>query len=316
MLAPVRALHAGTVVLVVGLHGACAQVQILESSPAACSNGVDDDEDGAVDCSDSACAASAVCEESARTCSDLVDNDGDGRADCQSQGCRDLGFCAAFETDCRLVPQAGCPLGMGCYAVAGLDDERTACALVDTGRAGDLCDPSIGDLGKGCGAGLLCVDGECLTICAGDATCDRSSICLTEGSLMDSPGTCSRTCLPSFGCSNGRNCFSMQRLGLPYDRFGFSLLCLTAADVPPGTATTGQPCDPRIVSSTPLERICQPLDLCMPDPAGDDRCRRICPAFDNPDSQANPCGEERCVPLDPYDTRPNSRTYTPGVCVP
>ncbi len=55
-----------------------------------CNNGIDDDDDGLVDCRDPECVQSASCKES---CFDHVDNDGDGLIDCDDLACSQLPLC-------------------------------------------------------------------------------------------------------------------------------------------------------------------------------------------------------------------------------
>ena len=63
----------------------------------ACSNGVDDDADGAADCDDLDCAQAAACVETA--CSDELDNDDDGLTDCGDLDCDGTPDCAALPPD-------------------------------------------------------------------------------------------------------------------------------------------------------------------------------------------------------------------------
>lgn len=58
-----------------------------------CSDGVDNDGDGLIDCADPDCDGSAVCgpEDTDARCKDGVDNDGDGFVDCEDKDC--IGFC-------------------------------------------------------------------------------------------------------------------------------------------------------------------------------------------------------------------------------
>ncbi len=68
-----------------------------------CSDGEDNDGDGAYDCDDPDCAATAECEpeevegDEDGECSDDVDNDGDGATDCDDDGCADSADCAEVE---------------------------------------------------------------------------------------------------------------------------------------------------------------------------------------------------------------------------
>ncbi|MCA8960904.1 MAG: hypothetical protein KDC38_10350, partial [Planctomycetes bacterium] len=56
--------------------------------PEICDDGVDNDADGAIDCADSECVADPICiEEGEIECGDGLDNDGDGLVDCDDPGC-------------------------------------------------------------------------------------------------------------------------------------------------------------------------------------------------------------------------------------
>lgn len=67
--------------------------------PENCTNGTDDDGDGAVDCADYAdCDTNAACTETGAECSDTIDNDGDGDVDCLDFDCD--GDPACTETAC------------------------------------------------------------------------------------------------------------------------------------------------------------------------------------------------------------------------
>lgn len=56
---------------------------------AACTDGLDNDSDGAIDCADSDCAGTGICGPEGKdvTCADGYDNDGDGDIDCLDAGC-------------------------------------------------------------------------------------------------------------------------------------------------------------------------------------------------------------------------------------
>ncbi len=76
---------------------ACLPLCILDLSGCVpleiCDNGVDDNDDGLVDCADPDCAGVPHCqsEDTLEFCSDGIDNDGDGLVDCFDPGC--YGFC-------------------------------------------------------------------------------------------------------------------------------------------------------------------------------------------------------------------------------
>lgn len=60
-----------------------------ENSNSGCSNNVDDDGDGMIDCADNSCSERFVCqgESTNGRCSDGIDNDGDGAMDCADDDC-------------------------------------------------------------------------------------------------------------------------------------------------------------------------------------------------------------------------------------
>ena len=69
---------------------------------AVCDDGVDNDEDGDVDCDDSDCASDAACTGGGETevCTDGIDNDGDGAIDCDDSDCADDAACATADEVC------------------------------------------------------------------------------------------------------------------------------------------------------------------------------------------------------------------------
>jgi len=81
-------------------EGAC----LLDDCSAECSDGVDNDQDGAIDCDDTSCAADAACVggggaspnvPGTEICSDGVDNDADGSIDCRDPDCSADPSCTA-----------------------------------------------------------------------------------------------------------------------------------------------------------------------------------------------------------------------------
>lgn len=78
---------------------------VAEDDTVKCSDGIDNDEDGTVDCDDAECSALLFCqkkpappaaavENTAGTCQDGADNDMDGYIDCADQDCLAFVFCA------------------------------------------------------------------------------------------------------------------------------------------------------------------------------------------------------------------------------
>lgn len=78
-----------------------------ENTMAACTDGVDNDCDGNLDCRDFDCPTEACgSEENVRACTDGMDNDNDMNTDCDDFDCRDLVVCAGEATN------ANCSDGM------------------------------------------------------------------------------------------------------------------------------------------------------------------------------------------------------------
>ncbi|MGL1901200.1 MAG: hypothetical protein OCC49_03615 [Fibrobacterales bacterium] len=73
----------------------CAMV--LENTATKCTDGVDNDLNGLVDCYDPGCGSFDFChgphEETFEECQDEVDNDEDGRIDCEDSSCRNFTLC-------------------------------------------------------------------------------------------------------------------------------------------------------------------------------------------------------------------------------
>lgn len=89
-----RALLSVAVPAAAGLAMACYGVPMEEytgpnDDVEVCSNGVDDDSDGATDCDDSECAHLELC----LGCTDGIDNDDNDRTDCADSSCSGLEVC-------------------------------------------------------------------------------------------------------------------------------------------------------------------------------------------------------------------------------
>jgi len=84
------------VVIVLGTGGCLEEEEEPAPDTEICSDAIDNDGDGMVDCDDSDCATSTLCygmpfEEN---CADAVDDDGDGLVDCDDDDCDDTPECA------------------------------------------------------------------------------------------------------------------------------------------------------------------------------------------------------------------------------
>jgi hypothetical protein len=68
--------------------GICTEGPCPALGPELCSNGLDDNGDGFVDCSDPACADDPACQIVPEVCSNGVDDDGDGLVDSADPDCQ------------------------------------------------------------------------------------------------------------------------------------------------------------------------------------------------------------------------------------
>ena len=166
--------------------------------PEVCGNGLDDDKDGAIDCSDMNCMAEMSCiSVNEVACDDFSDNDKDGLFDCEDpDDCQTLSMCApgagavgaACSTAHDCASASNAPV---CLSEAQFGWTGGACsAFCDLNMSGScpgdaLCAPAGGQLqwyAKG-----LCVDG-----CASDADCRPAYSCaLVAGEITGQLG-----CLP------------------------------------------------------------------------------------------------------------------------
>ncbi|HZO16997.1 MAG TPA: hypothetical protein VFB62_27160 [Polyangiaceae bacterium] len=319
---------AGIVVFGLTLQPSCSEPRVVEADASACANGLDDDRDGASDCQDVDCNESGVCETTQATCANGVDDDKNGRTDCEEAACVSGGFCTPFPSECNIVPQEGCPQGMGCYP---FDDGTRECRLAGLGTAGSPCDDNASPAEpSACAAGQVCVSGLCNPICMHDGHCPRETICL-GGTPSNMPfGICSLPCAPipvRPACPEGWNCFSGHVMSLGYDPSivevlvggGATWFCLdTLVPFLEGTAQEGDPCD-ESPNNTALDRVCPSPFACAPDGTGEFRCRTLC-ALGPPNAtelQACQSGQD-CVPLIAADPRPLSTWGGPlvlGVCL-
>ncbi|MCH8028501.1 MAG: hypothetical protein IH874_01020 [Candidatus Dadabacteria bacterium] len=95
---------------------------------AQCTDGLDNDADGAIDCDDGDCAADPICEFPEATCDDGFDNDADGDIDCaDTDDCSGSGFCGP-ESDA-----AFCSDFVDNDADGDIDCEDADCDMVDIG---------------------------------------------------------------------------------------------------------------------------------------------------------------------------------------
>ena len=94
------------------------QVPTTETS---CTDGIDNDHDGQIDCADSDCATNPACRPTTETsCTDGVDNDGDGKVDCADSDCATNPVCQVY----TVISNTNFESGWGPYTDGGGDAAR------------------------------------------------------------------------------------------------------------------------------------------------------------------------------------------------
>jgi hypothetical protein len=160
----------------------CQCVPLIEIPFEDCSNGLDDDGDGLIDCADPDCSLDPACSGgSVEACSDCLDNDGDGAVDCLDSDCTLEAFCQSSATEtCR-----GCADDDGDGLIDCADPDclskpactgGTACTCPETNcGSGDCCGDGIDNDGDGLVDCLDTVDCCFDPACTSDPNCASPS---------------------------------------------------------------------------------------------------------------------------------------------
>lgn len=155
-----------------------------------CYNGIDDDNNGQIDCQDAACNALFICQENIEDCANGKDDDGDSLIDCQDTACKNTSLCKANAENCATdededgdslvgCMDPDCSAVFGCLVtveVPGNNEDDDGDGLTDCD------DPDIArthaclDGGEQCSNGKD-EDGDGLVDCA-DVDCAYTSECL------------------------------------------------------------------------------------------------------------------------------------------
>lgn len=148
-----------------------------------CGNGVDDDEDGYMDCADSECVDDASCVPEDEVCDDGIDNDLDGRVDCIDPDCGD-------QIECQEI----CNNGIDDDGDGFVDCEDPTCSG-NHPACGEVCGDSLDN------------DGDNLVDCADD-DCDAEWPCVSvpdagvgDGGTYPTGMTCSYRGEPLHVCA-------------------------------------------------------------------------------------------------------------------
>ena len=113
-------------------------------TPEICNNGIDDNENGDVDCVDTDCMRDAACGYPEFSCIDGIDNNRNGLTDCEESACINNLNCDA-DTDAILNAQDNC-----LYQINPAQEDH------DFDERGDVCDDSP------CGSNAFLVSNECV----------------------------------------------------------------------------------------------------------------------------------------------------------
>jgi len=231
-----------------GTPDACEGIEL-------CTNGVDDDANGLVDCFDAACAADASCTIVSReVCANLIDDDRNGLTDCADPIC-------ATEPGCVVLTEV---------CGNGLDDDRNGLAdCADAACASDpacivisleVCDNGIDDDGNG---RIDCADPACSTdpgcVVLGPEICGNGIDDDDNGRIDCADGACATdpSCLVGAEiCGNG----------IDDDRNGSTDCADSACAADPACAPSSEICDDLADNDGDRLIDCGDLD-CAADPA-------------------------------------------------
>ena len=211
-----------------------------------CGDGVDNDDDGIVDCEDPDCADDVA------SCAECLADDGcDEGSICEGfecvPGCRVDGQCADGEICLELSCTAGCRVDgdcdapLVCYEMTCQD----ACRGDDECGDGEICEDASCVAGcrenADCGLGRLCAEMACVDGCLDDDGCPDGSVC--------EAGQCAQGCRVDGDCGLGRICEGLE--------------CVDGCRGDEGCAD-GQICEPDLcVAGCRVDADCPGDDLCI-----------------------------------------------------
>ena len=135
---------------------ACSCDGVVNPPPESnCTDGIDDDCDGFVDCADPDCASTTSCPETA--CGDGLDNDGDGLIDCDDPDCANQ-LCQPSPSTFRCDPTNTC----SCNGVTNPGSETACSDGLDNDCNGRIDCADSNCVGRPCGPGKRCqASGQC-----------------------------------------------------------------------------------------------------------------------------------------------------------
>ncbi len=248
---PMRSAAVLFILIIAILPGGCDAPARVEN----CSNHLDDDGNGAIDCQDVACTGAQVC--MPEICDNDLDDDGDGRFDCADADCAVLSICGGGNKcgNHTIDPGEDCDgteLGGRTCITQGFKTGTLVCAAscsVDTNACSNIapenCNNGADD------------DGDEQIDCA-DVDCHYASICLCGNDVVESDEwcdgpawaiqvTCESSGFPGGTMACGADCHSVDISGCTPPLCG------------DGSISNGEHCDDgNAVAGDGCDAACQP----------------------------------------------------------
>jgi len=229
-----------------------------------CTDGVDNDGDGRMDCADSDCASNAACQHQTETnCTDGVDNDSDGSTDCADADC-------AADAACSSNKETNCADGIDNDSDGSTDCADADCAA-DTACSNNKetnCTDGIDNDNDG---STDCADADC----ASNAACSNKETNCTDGVDNDSDGStdCADVdCAADAACTQQNGDLSCMGAGSQdgQNTFNAIISCLQSQ-----CSTECGGSDNNACNSCLDEKCKSQLDACDWAPAGNGGCSAL-----------------------------------------
>jgi Zn-dependent metalloprotease len=162
------------------------------AEPEDCTDGIDNDLDGAVDCADADCALDLACAEP-EVCDDGIDNDLDGATDCADSDC---------VTDAACIPDEVCDDGVDNDLDGAVDCDDADCALDLACAEPEVCDDGVDNDLDGA---VDCDDADCGTdlACAEPEDCADGIDNDLDGAIDCADGDCAADAACQISCPGG-----------------------------------------------------------------------------------------------------------------
>jgi Sulfatase-modifying factor enzyme 1 len=168
---------------------------MAETGQFKCSDNIDNDSDQLIDCDDPDCSGEVICNQESDniTCSDNIDNDSDGAVDCDDEDCQVSSVTVCSEP----LPNEGW-IGGNCDSLTDCDYDDAICLDgIFSGMCSLPCD-------------LYCPDSteenHSITFCTDNPQESGSGICVSR---------CDYLIYPQSGCEDGLECVMTQRFNEP-----------------------------------------------------------------------------------------------------